>query len=1080
MSRVHIFFLISLFFLLSVADDSISQVTVNTKDWFIEAESYFLFEEYDEALPLYQRILRADPDNLNVKYKIGICYLNDIFQYPKSVKYFEAAVTAINPKYRQNSFKERQAPPEAVYYLGRAYHSNNKFNEAIESYQKFLNLADPSEFDLDIVKADIEACQLAKELYQDPVYFSFKNLGNLINSRFEDINPVISGDGKVLAFTRRLQFYDGVFITTKNESGVWSAPVNLTAEFGLDGNSYTTGISYFGDEIFVYRSDDYDGNIYSSKRINSTWTDLEKLNENINTKYWESHASPSPDGQTLLFTSNREGGYGGLDIYKSKRGTNRKWGPAVNIGPVINSPSNEETPFLSNEGHTIFFSSQGHNTVGGYDVFISNLRSDGSWTRPKNMGYPVNNTNDNIFYTPLGVNSFGLYSFYNEEITEGLLDIYEVEVYNDMIPRVFSVKGDVTKDNNAEKIDSKLLVKLYDAASNKLIEEDKIADDGTFELKAQQGDYVLVIEGPGIETFQKNISLAVNQPASIVEIPDINLVYTEEPSKPFVADKPVVKSIILAKKDFYTVTDSAAVPIELIVEKGSDINVVVTVNDSVISEELISDVKRRFTFFYKPKPGENTLEFTATDTENNTSSTKVVINYNESVQDSEIPAEITEQEDIEQPVDDDFLKNFASEALADYLDKIDLKDFQDYYSLYQHLSEMADENGYSQNEINELFATYFTQKDLTNFNNDFNDISPQFNSIVSNVPDSLSMPLQYLDYYATNDLIPPSDLESTLVNLLAEDEETGSELYKKLTSYQGEVDSSLNLGKNISIEEAWSLFSDTYNDSVVDNSLHLATTTDNPDFFIQNLLASSDTALRNYIAEINLEKEGLINSIDIVEFLIEHAGSDTYSLQDLFDTLTRARENRAYNLTRFYELLTEEAEGNLKSELQSLGDKIDEKEDYEELLNYLLNQSKHKDYSRENVYDLLVKLTGLDQVDEFAEKFISYGFSEINNAIADTSLSHFSSPIELIQYLIVATQSYDFAASDINNLLIRMILERGLDEQGGNYYKDELSKNFWKSRRFISTVVLVNILLLILVILFSIRKRNKGNNMENL
>ena len=262
-----------------------------------------------------------------------------------------------------------------------------------------------------------------------------------------------------------------------------------------------------------------------------------------------------------------------------------------------------------------------------------------------------------------------------------------------------------------------------------------------------------------------------------------------------------------------------------------------------------------------------------------------------------------------------------------------------------------------------------------------------------------------------------------------------------------------------------------YGEKIAVKSLELAATSDDPEFFVQNLIASSKDELRTFVSRINLEEEGLYNSVDIIKFLINNVSQDTYSAEELFKSLDDARRNRDYNLIKFHELLTREAEGVLKSELVLISENVKDQDDYRSILNYLLNNSEHKNYTRESVYDLLLKLIGIEDVDEFAEKLISYGYTRINNAIADTSLNYFSSPLELIQYLISATQSYDFTSSDINNLLIRMILERGLDERGGRYYQDELKKNFWKSRQFITAVVMVNIVLLILIILFSVRKR---------
>jgi tetratricopeptide (TPR) repeat protein len=131
------------------------------KNMFIEAESYFLFEEYKDALPLYQRILQTDPENFNINYKIGICYLNDVYQVQKSIQYLEKAVTGIDANSKTNSFKEKKAPPEAFYYLGNAYRSNNRLKDAVEAYEQFKLVLDPLVYDVELVDAQIEACKVA-------------------------------------------------------------------------------------------------------------------------------------------------------------------------------------------------------------------------------------------------------------------------------------------------------------------------------------------------------------------------------------------------------------------------------------------------------------------------------------------------------------------------------------------------------------------------------------------------------------------------------------------------------------------------------------------------------------------------------------------------------------------------------------------------------------------------------------------------------------------------------------------------------------------------------------------------------
>lgn len=1069
MEKTNIISLIFLFLLLQYSGINYAQEKSEVKEWFIEAESYYLFEEYKDALSLYQKILREEPDNYNVIYKVGICYLNDMYQSEKSISYLEKASANINYKFKINSFKEKQAPPEALYYLGKAYQINNRFNEAIECFSGFLKTADPEEFDFDVVNDAINACQEAKKIYSHPVYFSAKNLGSVVNSRFEDINPVLSGDGKVLAFTRNLQFYDGVFISIKANDGTWSEPVNLTEDFGLDGNSYTTGISYFGDEIFVYRSDNFDGNIYSSKRINNKWNQLEKLNTNINTRFWESHAAPTADGQYLIFTSNRDGGYGGLDIYKSKRNTNGNWGVAVNLGPVINTPFNEETPFTSNEGSTLFFSSQGHNTTGGYDVFISNLEGDGIWSKPCNMGYPVNTSDENLFYYPTGVNNFGLYSFYSANNTQGLRDIYEVEVYNKMIPRIFTLTGNIAIDNANNKTYKKISVRLIDKKTNQVVNESDVSSDGSFSLRAPEGEYLLVLEGPEIETYTANVNLKALQPESIVALADISLIRTETPPEPFKVVTAPVTVPIEVKRSYYSVSDSSRIPIELILPKGSQLNVIVKVDNNVVLTDEIQNVKKRFTYFYKPKPGENVLEFTATDAEGQESSTRVVIVYNpvEPVE----PAQITKKEDQEKPFGYELFSIIPQGNLKNYLNELNMGQFGNYYELYNHLLQVADEYGFTADEVNELFSVYFTQQDGYNFYNEFEAVFPAEDSSKIYISDSINIPLAYLNTLLQMKNLSQEEMRDALLKIQILNHINASDFYSNMV-YFSSIDDSVEVSEHNlqNLDDAWNRLSSLTDSESALKALMFYSTTEELQFFYQNLLLNSENGLHEYLLGLRMEQENIHTSIELVQHLFNNADGEYYTTQELIKALELARANKQYYLDRFIEMLTVYGEGTLKSQLILLHKDKGQVQSFEDLFGYLLNQSKFKNYSPESVYSLFLDIIGIDDVNEFAAKIESFGILAINRALSDTVVSNFSNPLELIKYLLSATRIYNFSESDINNLLIRMILEKGLDYQSLRSV-DQVPGKFWKSRKSIATIILVNIVFLILILLFWLRKK---------
>ncbi|MBN1950607.1 MAG: PD40 domain-containing protein [Bacteroidales bacterium] len=1048
----------------------------DVREWFVEAESYFLFEEYQEALPLYHRILRAEPENYNVQSRIGVCYLNDIYQYPKAIKYLKTAAQHINFKYKQDSYKEKLAPPETQYYLGRAYHVNNMFNEAIESYQRFLNLASPDEFDHDVVRADIEACQRAKKTVNEKIYFSPKNLGAKINSQREDFNPVISGDGKVMIFNRKLPFYTGVFISYKGTNNQWSEPVDLTPEFAVDDDSYATGLSYHGDELFVYRSDNYDGNIYTSKRLNNKWAPLEKLNDNINTKYWESHASLSPDGQSLIFTSNRAGGYGGLDIYKSKRNSNGEWGEPVNLGPVVNSPSNEDTPFLSNGGNTLFFSSEGHSTIGGYDVFVSTLNSNGTWTPPQNMGYPVNTTNDNLFFCPIGVDAFGLYTFYNEESGNGMLDIYEVEVYNKKIPRTFNITGTIQANELESAAATDLKAKLITKNGRQLVDEQKINRSGAFDLSAPQGDYIFVIEGDGVETYQKEISFKIDQKENQLALNDIRMKETSKPYVPVQVAESKPLPAIGVKQSFYEVNDSDAVPIELTLPQGSHLNISVQVDNVPASQENLSDVNSRFTYFYGPQPGKNAIRFTATDPEGNISETEVVINY-------EAPllagSEKTESLDasLQSRLGNNYLQEIASESLKEYLNRMDNTSLKDYYSLYELLIKAAAVESFTAEEVQAMFAILFTQRRMQDFSADFTAISEVPGEIQAALLDSADIPYEYLILLDQSAYFHENEIRNTLMSMVLNTLHNENKLLFQISTFTAGRDPlSMPQDQNLTHPQTWDKLKQNYGAEEARDMLYLASTTEELNSFFQNLLVNSEGGLHDKLVVLNMELNNLFNAIDLVEYLFSGISESSYSAKELMDALQNTQEKRIFNLRKFQELLASQAEGTLKLQITEALNDIRDNSSYEDLLNYLINQSRQKDYSRESVYDLLVRLTGITDVGEFADKLISYNMPEINKALADTSIRAFSDPLELVQYLIASTQNYNFSDSDINNLLLRMVLEKGLKMDMGSFFEDADKggkASFWKSKRFISTLILVNIALIILIILYTIRRRKK-------
>ena len=421
MSKRFVCLFIAVVFSLSL----FAQENNNLQATFIEAEYFLMNEDYSDALVNYLQLYDKLPDNANLAYCIGVCYLNIPGKKNLSVSYLETASKNMSAKHKEGTISQVTAPYETLFHLATAYRINYKFDKAKETFIKYSGTLLPDDHEnLDFIKYEIEVCDMAKDLISKPVSFTEENIGELFNDEKSNFNPIISADGKSFAYMVSLKFYDAIMFS-RLIGGKWTAPVNITPEIQSDGDFYISCLSSDGKQIFLSRDDNYNSDIYSSSYNGETWSKTVKLNKNINTKYWESHGFISEDGEELIFASDRPGGFGGLDLYISHK-VNGDWGPAVNLGPEINTPFNEDRPFLINKTKTLFFCSQGHENIGGYDLFRSDMQSNGLWSKPKNLGYPLNTPDDNVFFMPVGDGKSGYYSVMKESGVYGKEDIYKL------------------------------------------------------------------------------------------------------------------------------------------------------------------------------------------------------------------------------------------------------------------------------------------------------------------------------------------------------------------------------------------------------------------------------------------------------------------------------------------------------------------------------------------------------------------------------------------------------------------------------------------------------------------------------
>jgi len=381
---------------------------------------------YRYAVPFYMNAEKFNPDNARLNYKLGKCMIYSMYK-DQAVSYLELAIQ-INAV----------VAPDAHYYLARAYHLTMNWEKAKMEYNVYLQTLTPKQgAEIDDVRRKIQECNNGELLSQVPVRVFVDDLGDSINDQSPQYHPLVMADESEMFYTARTAAIskkvkldprdaegpENIFVSY-SKNGVWGSAKKMNDVINAKSDNATAGLSPDGQTLYTYRISN-NGDIYqSSLGANKVWSNPQRLSKAIDSRAKESSISVTADGRAAYFISDRTGGYGMGDIYKITKDDKGNWGIPQNLGPIINTEYDEEGVYVSPDGMTLYFSSTGHNTMGGYDVFKC-VYDSGKWSAPVNMGYPINTPGDDIYFT-LTANKKHAYYSSDQKAGKGDMDIYMI------------------------------------------------------------------------------------------------------------------------------------------------------------------------------------------------------------------------------------------------------------------------------------------------------------------------------------------------------------------------------------------------------------------------------------------------------------------------------------------------------------------------------------------------------------------------------------------------------------------------------------------------------------------------------
>ena len=498
---------------------------------------FFEQENYRAALPYYEKVLAKDPNNAKALFNAGISYMS--FDKEKASDYI----------YKAQKLKPKVSK-DVEYWLGRVDHLNYNFDEAVAHFQAYNATLKKNDQRKEELAQLIQHSKNAKVQFNSPKDIFVKNLGPTINTQFSEHSPVISADNKLLIYTSRGasvtgatgnisdkknksiaadgEYYEDIFEARRIDDENWEKPRSLSGV--LNGKGHDASIQLFDNDskLLMYRNDN-NGDIFVSDKAGGDWSAPKPLDGNINSKSFESDAFITPDGLTIYFSTGKYSEDGTLDLYQSTRSSmGADWGPAKSLGANINTKYDDDSPYLSKDGKTLYFSSRGHNTMGGYDIFKSEYdEASRKWGAAQNMGYPVNTPDDDSYYRLSPDGSYAYLSSYRIG-GYGEKDIYTINyIKNATIKgKVFSSKDSTTVIPGVE-----LVFTGAQADKTALSFRDVTKPDGAYQVAVLSGrTYQVAVskDGKNIETQEFPVPVSTNDSTTITKNFYVNYIDTTQ------------------------------------------------------------------------------------------------------------------------------------------------------------------------------------------------------------------------------------------------------------------------------------------------------------------------------------------------------------------------------------------------------------------------------------------------------------------------------------------------------------------------------------------------------------------------